>query len=132
MRDLWHEYKEKYPVPIDITKEKKSRFDDFLDFQPRSRHADELDQYLSLPCELAPNPILWWRTHKESYPTLSRLAFDLLGVPAMSSECERTFSKAGISVTEERNRISAVTVQSGECLKSWSSQKIIQIVTKDC
>ena len=132
MRKLQDEYKENTPVPVDITTSKeKSPFDQFLDFQPQSRLADELDRYLSLPCEVVFDPLLWWRSHQEGYPTLSRLAFDLLSVPAMSTECERAFSKAGGVVTEERNRIRAQTVQSGECLKSWSTQGIIQIASLD-
>lgn len=61
---------------------------------------------------------------------LSCLAFDLLGVPAMSSESERVFSKAGKVATDERNRITAATLQEGACLKSWLGSGVIKIYSE--
>lgn len=40
------------------------------------------------------NPLQWWRDHQSTYPNLAQIAFDLFAIPAMSSECERNFSKA--------------------------------------
>ena len=112
-------------------KREQSKIDRFLNFDDEEDDAcgDELDRYLSLPREKVSDPLVWWRSHKESYPVLSRLAFDL-GVPAMSSECERVFSKAGRVVTDERNRISDLTLQEGECLKSWHNSGLITIAAE--
>ncbi|TMC16810.1 MAG: hAT transposon family protein [Chloroflexi bacterium] len=34
----------------------------------------------------------WWKGNAKEYPTLARIAFDLLSIPAMSVEPERAFS----------------------------------------
>ena len=130
LKQLWKEYKERYNAPvITETVKEKSQFEVFMDFQSHNLAADELDRYLSLPCDPVSDALSWWRSHKEAFPTLSLLAFDLLSVPAMSSECERAFSKAGKVVTNDRNRISGRTIQAGECLKSWSTQNLIKITS---
>ncbi|EXK24332.1 hypothetical protein FOMG_18933 [Fusarium oxysporum f. sp. melonis 26406] len=38
------------------------------------------------------NPVLWWKDHQEEYPRLSKFALDILAIPAMSVDPERTFS----------------------------------------
>jgi hypothetical protein len=57
---------------------------------------DEFEEYIgqaATDSEL--DPIRWWHNHVQDFPILSKLAFDVFGVPAMSTECERLFSKAG-------------------------------------
>jgi hypothetical protein len=54
----------------------------------------------SEPCaergtEYANNPIKYWVTLRNRYPSLSKLALDVLSVPASSCECERMFSEPG-------------------------------------
>ena len=58
-------------------------------------------------------------TQRATYPNLSVMALDILSIPAMSTEPERLFSGAGITVTERRNRLDAETIEALECLKSW-------------
>jgi hypothetical protein len=53
----------------------------------------------SEPCtergtEYANNPIKYWVTLRDCYPSLSKLALDVLSVLASSCECERMFSDA--------------------------------------
>jgi hAT family C-terminal dimerisation region len=51
-------------------------------------------------------PLRWWRERGESlYPTLAPMAYDLLSIPAMSSECERIFSSTKKMITEERYQL---------------------------
>uniref|UniRef100_A0A0D2YCV7 HAT C-terminal dimerisation domain-containing protein n=1 Tax=Fusarium oxysporum (strain Fo5176) TaxID=660025 RepID=A0A0D2YCV7_FUSOF len=38
------------------------------------------------------NPVLWWKDHQEEYRRLSKFALDILAIPAMSVDPERTFS----------------------------------------
>jgi len=40
----------------------------------------------------------WWLEHEKEFPTLSRMALDLLAVPSMSTEVERIFSGYGSSL----------------------------------
>ena len=46
------------------------------------------------------NPLQWWRDNQSTYPNLSRMAFDFFAIPAMSSECERAFSKASYTLEQ--------------------------------
>jgi hypothetical protein len=65
------------------------------------------------------NPLLWWRDHQHIFPTLSQMAFDLLSVPAMSSECERVFSIAKHLITMPRNRLKDDVIEAIQLLKHW-------------
>jgi hypothetical protein len=48
---------------------------------------------------------------------LSQMAFDLLAVPAISSECERAFSKAGYVLNESRLRTKEDYAEANQCLR---------------
>ena len=67
----------------------------------------------------------WWLepTQRRNFPNLSIMALNLLSIPAMSAEPERVFSSIGITVSKRRNRISIVTLEHLECLKSWLKLK---------
>ncbi|MFX3650692.1 MAG: hAT family dimerization domain-containing protein [Paenibacillus sp.] len=54
---------------------------------------EELETYLSEPSCRTTNPVEWWIASKDCFPTLSKLALDIHAIPAMSTECERVFSK---------------------------------------
>ena len=48
--------------------------------------------------------LLWWKDHERMEGNISKMAYDLLSVPAMSAECERIFSSAGMMIVPKRNR----------------------------
>lgn len=77
------------------------------------------------------SPLEWWKVHKEAYPNLSRMAFDLFAVPAMSSECERAFSKASYAITPRRSPLSVDIVEAGETLRSWINSGIVNVGLPD-
>ena len=65
-------------------------------------------------------PLRWWQERgKKVYPTLASLAFTVFSIPAMSSECERAFSRAGKMVTDERYQLKADIIEADQLLKSW-------------
>jgi len=70
----------------------------------------------------------WWLLPEQQrdYPNLSRMALDMLSIPAMSASIERLFSSANITVSDRRNRLSPDTIEMVESLKSW--QKIKELV----
>jgi hypothetical protein len=42
-----------------------------------------------------------------------------LDIPAMSADLERLFSRAKITISDRRTRLSIYTIKALECLKSW-------------
>ena len=50
---------------------------------------------------------------------------DTLSIPAMATECERTFSSAKKLITPERNALGDATIEASECLKAWWDQGLI-------
>ena len=73
------------------------------------------------------SPLEWWKVHKGAYPNLSQMAFDLFVVPAISSECERAFSKASYSITPRRSQLGIDIVEAGETLRSWINAGVISV-----
>lgn len=59
--------------------------------------------------------------HQSTYPNLAQMAFDLFAIPAMSSECERSFGKASYTISARQSNSSNHIVESGEALRSWVS-----------
>jgi hAT family protein len=93
-----------------------------------SDEGDEFDRWQQQKVKsdrLVTNPILYWQANRHLWPRLARMAFDLLGIPASSSECERTFSDAGEVVTKRRNRLAADVIGACLCLKQWDRDKVI-------
>lgn len=64
---------------------------------------DEVNHFLKMPT-LDPdsNALEWWKTNADSLPTLSRVARQLLCIPATSVPSERIFSTSGNIVTKKR------------------------------
>lgn len=97
---------------------------------PASRAVqDEYSLYChQLPIDSCDNPLQWWRTTGfEMYPHLTKMAIDLLSIPAMSDEPERVFSRLGLMITKRRNHLHYDTIQASQCLYSWDSAEIINL-----
>jgi hypothetical protein len=114
----------------------------FLEWQklkfttPRTLLQDEYQQYIAAPV-IQPlsgfDPLQWWQeaTQRSNYPRLSKMALDLLSIPAMSAEVERLFSSANITISDRRNRIGIDAVEAIECLKSWLRRNNISWLDSD-
>jgi len=61
----------------------------------------------------------FWAGQENIYPLLARMAFDMLSIPATSSECERTFSSTKLLLTDQRSRIKDDMIEASECLRAW-------------
>ena len=86
---------------------------------------DEYEAYLEVKKVFGYlRPIDYWldSKQKQDYPNLSRMAIDILSIPAMSSDPERAFSAAKITLTDRRNKLSMEMIECLECLKSWLSK----------
>ncbi|TKA81632.1 hypothetical protein B0A49_01266, partial [Cryomyces minteri] len=127
--ELWQSYKRRYPLPLQSQKE-RSNFTTYMDLDDEDdslEEDDEFERFCSLKTVRVEDPLIWWTHQQHEFPTLSRLAFDLLSVPAMSSECERLFSKAGQVLNEDTPRTKEDFAESRECLKSWLQHQLIQL-----
>lgn len=85
---------------------------------------DELEKYLQADTPINIGNISaqeWWSesSQRAKYPLLSKMAIDILSIPAMSAEVERVFSGAKTTISEGRWRLGIDTIEALQCLKSW-------------
>ena len=67
-----------------------------------------------------------WRKRESLYPTLAKMAKDVLACPASSAPSERQFSLSGNTQTKKRNRISAQTLETMVLLRNWQTNKFFK------
>lgn len=53
------------------------------------------------------------------------MAFDLFAIPAMSLECERSFSKASYAISARRSNLGNDIAEAEEVLRSWVSANVV-------
>ncbi|TKA68421.1 hypothetical protein B0A49_13253, partial [Cryomyces minteri] len=95
---LWQEYKQRDPPTFEQQQHHEpDLLDSFMDqdvegdsdSEIEEQFLDEFERYAyEAVAQNERDPLRWWRDNAWRYPTLCRLAFDLLAVPAMSAECE--------------------------------------------
>ena len=95
----------------------------------RQRLNTELDQYLEVENrkadtisqpELIDHPMDWWhKIGRTRYPLLYKLALDYLSIPSTSCECERCFSTARRTITQDRSSVGAATIEALQLQKNW-------------
>ena len=88
---------------------------------------DELETYLRAPRLIPPTEeyavqfraLSWWTQDEQQrrYPKLSKMAFDILTVPAMGAEIERVFSECSLALNTQRLKISQETLEHLMCLR---------------
>jgi hypothetical protein len=69
--------------------------------------------------EHAQQPIKYWMGLRGRYPNLSRLALDVLSIPASSCECERMFSELGDLLEPRRRSMSPKLLAAIQCVRRW-------------
>ncbi|EXU94852.1 hAT family dimerization domain protein [Metarhizium robertsii] len=77
------------------------------------------EEYKPVESPLPPRETPVEDDERKNYPNLSKMAVDILSIPAMSAEPERLFSGAKITITDRRNRLGSDVIEALECLKSW-------------
>ena len=90
---------------------------------------EELEDYLAEPLEELKNRgsiLQYWRKRESLYPTLAKMAKDVLACPASSAPSERQFSLSGNTQTKKRNRISAQTLETMVLLRNWQTKKFFK------
>ena len=100
MHQIYHEYKGIEDKDLEVNHEDDSEDNSFnidvLRFGRPEQRKDELIRYLTSDTVIARqknfNLMEWWKANETEYPTLARIAFDILSIPCMSVESERAFS----------------------------------------
>jgi hAT family C-terminal dimerisation region len=80
----------------------------------------EFDVYMSNPNgnPSIPNSLSYWRDNATKFPTLRRMAKDILAVPPSGCAVEREFSVSGRIATWQRNRLSAQRISDAMIYKA--------------
>ena len=79
------------------------------------------------PVMMISDSLKWWLelAQRRRFPNLSLMAIDILSIAPMSAETERLFSKAKLTVTNQRGSMNCETLNLLECLRSWDSSALI-------
>ncbi|KAF5378162.1 hypothetical protein D9615_007596 [Tricholomella constricta] len=88
----------------------------------------ELRRYLKdVPADVTRDTdiVAWWSGHAKLYPTLARIALDILPSQASSVPCKRVFSSAKLTATDRRARLGAIIFEELQIMKAvWRPQLI--------
>jgi hypothetical protein len=58
---------------------------------------------------------------------VSQLALDILAIPAMVTDCERSFSLAKLTLTSQRLSMTSETLEKLQCLKNWARHGAVKL-----
>lgn len=89
---------------------------------------DEFDSYINGPPTVFDSPqniIPWLRSQSNPWQGIKQMALDLLSIPAMSTELERVFSQAKLTISPIRSSLSSETIETLELMRYWWSNNII-------
>ncbi|KAF1864615.1 hypothetical protein Lal_00039246 [Lupinus albus] len=63
--------------------------------------------------------LAWWRVNRKKYPTLQRIARDLLVISISTIASESSFDTRGQILTSHRSRLYLDTIKALMCLQDW-------------
>ncbi|XP_071737202.1 zinc finger BED domain-containing protein DAYSLEEPER-like [Rutidosis leptorrhynchoides] len=105
-------------------------FDAYIMETTSQQSKSELDQYLEeslLPRVHEFDVIGWWKVYKDKYPTLSKMARDILTIPVSSVGRESVFETGQKEMDKYRCSLRAETVEALICAKDWLSAESIDM-----
>jgi len=74
----------------------------------------------------------WWHHYgRTRYPILFKIATDYLSIPATSCECERCFSKARRTISDDRNNLGALVIEACQLQKNWIERGVVKSSLKE-
>jgi hypothetical protein len=101
-------------------------FDKFLSEEPEEHSTfvrTELDLYLeepTLPRTQELDIINWWQYAGIKYPTLRKIARDVMAIPVTTVASESVFSTWGRVISPHRSRLAPKTVEGLMCMQAWA------------
>ncbi|GJU47803.1 zinc finger BED domain-containing protein RICESLEEPER 2-like protein [Tanacetum coccineum] len=104
-----------------------------------SQHDDssgttELDNYYNekpLPKDMKLDLLMWWKTNGSKYPTLQRIAKDILAIPVSTVASESAFSTSGRLISPHRSRLHPKTLEALMCAQSWLLNEIRETCSEE-
>ncbi|CAO2146641.1 unnamed protein product [Urochloa humidicola] len=93
-----------------------------LNASPTIEVPSELENYLKkglIPRTETLDILSWWKSNSVEYPTLSRMARDVLAVPASTVASESAFSTGRRIISDLRSRLTPKNVEALICLQDW-------------
>lgn len=85
-----------------------------------SKATKEIQKYLQFPLSSSKIDLLdFWRCQEAEFPSLTKMARDILPIQSVSVSVERDSSSAADIVTTNTCTLKAETLQARMCLKSW-------------
>ncbi|PNX75230.1 HAT family dimerization domain-containing protein [Trifolium pratense] len=97
-------------------------FDSFVSETDDIQSKSELDLYLEekvLPRSATFDILGWWKTNGIKYPTLQKIAKDILAIPISTVASESAFSTGGRLLSPHRSRLHEHTLEALMCTQSW-------------
>lgn len=105
---------------------KKDRLAQFDLFVSNTTNTDstksELDIFLDEPLLPRSNDfdiLAWWNANSTKYPSLQKVARDVLAIPVSTVASESAFSTSGRFVSPHRNRLHPNTLEALMCARDW-------------
>lgn len=95
-----------------------------------NRIKSELDQYLEepmLPKVQEFDILSWWRLNGLNYPTLSRMASDILSIPLSTLSADSVFDTQIRKMDSYKSSLSSVTLEALFCAKDWLQYQSLPI-----
>lgn len=83
---------------------------------------NEVELYLTEPLEKKSSNIdilNWWKVNSTKYPTLGRMARDILAMPISTVASESAFSTGGRVLSCYRSSLTPTTVEALICAQNW-------------
>ncbi|GJS36336.1 zinc finger BED domain-containing protein DAYSLEEPER-like protein [Tanacetum coccineum] len=96
---------------------------------PRQQSKSELDQYLEeslLPRSHEFDVMRWWKLNEPKYPTLSKMARDILTLPVSTVDPESIFDTGVKEMDRYRCALKPETVEALYCAKDWLRTESIE------
>lgn len=99
-----------------------TEFDEYIMQTTSQKSKSELDEYLEeslLPRSHEFDVMRWWKLNKSKYPTLSKMAHDILTVPVSTVDPESVFDTGMREMDRYRCTLRPETVEALYCAKDW-------------
>ncbi len=97
-------------------------FDVYIMETTSQQMKSELDQYLEeslLPRVQEFDVLGWWKLNKMKYPTLSKMARDILSIPVSTAGSDSVFDTTSKEMDRYRSSLRPETVEALICAKDW-------------